>query len=946
MHYLKHIHATWTQSLGLDLAYQCGDDEVLAWISNVKVGSPASCGNHIKASCAFAVFNSDQAGGGALGVASLKRAEKQEISHLQCHAALVTDFDFSPFDDFLLATSSSDETVKVWRLSEAGDHLPSSPGVTFCPGGGQVETLLFHPSSDGVLAAAVNKSASIWDVAQSHLLADLDDHDDQIQCLAWKRDGSLLATSCKDKKLRLFDPRAQLTAVQNAQSHQNNKDSRVVWIGDSDNVLSTGFNRMREREVKVWDTRKMGSSLGSVSLDSSAGTLIPLFDNDSNLLVLAGKGDSVLHCFEVTAVQPFLSQVNQCLTESATRGAAMLPKLALDVMSCEVVRVLQLTDGFVVPISYSVPRKSGQEFHADLYPDTPGHIPSMRVEDWWTGENKQIERVSLDPAKGRIKSFTSSVIPTQETRSSHPETRSHLMKMEPAEDKEREKISSGRSSSSSSLTSPTTPSSLVQSASTTSGLSSGFVTSPSQRSFQSILGSSSKFRHNQGLVLHRDSHITNLKGLNLTTPGECDGLCVNRERVAVPLAGSGGQIAILELSKPGRLPDTAIPTIQNGVAVADFSWDPFNAHRLAVAGEDAKIRVWIVPKGGLTETISEASCVLQGHTEKIYSIKFHPLADGILASSSYDLTVRIWDIGTGREVKLLRGHKEQIFSLAWSPDGQHLATVSKDGKVRIFDPRKSVEAIEEGPGPVGPRGARVVWVCAAKYLLVSGFDSRSERQISLYQVGTLSSGPLVALSIDASPSTLIPFYDEDTSVVFLTGKGDTRTYVYEVIVEAPYFLECSSFSSSDPHKGFAFLPKIECNVQEVEFAKALRLSQNSIEPVVFKVPRVKKEFFQDDIFPETSVWWQACLSGSAWLAGSNGEHRKMSLQPKNMTPVSQAPKEIPVRKYAPSSVYLEEKSDEQKKEELLSAMVGKLGNRDDPLPQDSFEGVDDDEWDD
>lgn len=30
--------------------------------------------------------------------------------------------------------------------------------------------------------------------------------------------------------------------------------------------------------------------------------------------------------------------------------------------------------------------------------------------------------------------------------------------------------------------------------------------------------------------------------------------------------------------------------------------------------------------------------------------------------------------------------------------------------------------------------------------------------------------------------------------------------------------------------------------------------------------------------------------------------------------------------------------------QLLSAMVAKLGNRDDPLPQESFEGVDEDEW--
>lgn len=62
-------------------------------------------------------------------------------------------------------------------------------------------------------------------------------------------------------------------------------------------------------------------------------------------------------------------------------------------------------------------------------------------------------------------------------------------------------------------------------------------------------GPTSKFRHIQGAVMHRDTHITNMRGLNLTTPGECDGFCINRQRVAVPLAISGGQIAVFEVQE-------------------------------------------------------------------------------------------------------------------------------------------------------------------------------------------------------------------------------------------------------------------------------------------------------------------------------------------------------------------------------------------------------------
>ncbi|KAI1884438.1 hypothetical protein AGOR_G00226400 [Albula goreensis] len=906
------------------------------WISNVRAGPISSQGNHIKSSCRLVAFNTEQAGGGMLGLASLDAGSDGSwtVSQVPCHADQVTDFDFSPFDDSMLATCSADETVKVWRLCEMGQDQPSSAEVTLSPGAGRLETVLFHPTATGLLALGSSHAAQVWDTSRDTPLASLEQHPDQLQGLTWKQDGCLLATTCKDKKLRVFDPRAQLTPVQCGGGHQNNKDSRILWIKDSDHILTTGFNQMREREVRLWDSRKLGSSVALVSLGTSSGTLIPLFDPDSGLLVLSGMGDSVIDCFEVTDTEPFLSQVSHCLAEAPSRGVAMVPKLALDVSSCEVLRVLQLTDSFIVPISYHVPRKAGQDFHADLYPDTLGKTPAMSAEEWWKGENRQVQRVSLHPDK--------------RPKPSAPATHKEPAKKALSSGRSKEEGPTGCSTSSSPMTTPSSSAAPSRSPSSTSGLSSGFLPSPSQssRAIQSMLGPSSKFRHIQGSVLHRDTHFTNLRGLNLTTPGESDGFCANSQRVAVPLSIAGGQIAVFELSQPGKLPDTALPTIQNSVSVADLCWDPFDTHRLAVAGEDAKIRVWQVPKGGLVETLTEPECVLQGHTEKIYSIKFHPQAAGLMASSSYDLTVRLWDLDAGEEVKLLKGHQDQIFGMAWSPDGQFLATVCKDGKVRIYDPRKSSEPTQEGPGPEGHRGARVVWVLGGQYVLVSGFDSRSERQLYLYSARDLASGPVATASTDVSPSTLIPFYDPDTSVVILTGKGDTRVYIFEVESEAPHFLECSSFNSSEPHKGLSFLPKTECNVRDVEIARALRLSKTTIEPVAFKVPRVKKEFFQDDVFPDTLVWWESSLTAAAWLSGSNGQQRKISLQPKDMTPVSEAPKEAPVRKYMPSSYYLEEKTDEQKKEELLSAMVAKLGNREDPLPQESFEGVDDDEWDD
>lgn len=909
------------------------------WNNNVRAGSFSCQGNHIKASAKLVAFNTEQAGGGMLGLSSVKPGSDGQwaVAHISCHSDLVTDMDFSPFDDSLLVTCSADERVKLWRLCSPDQEQPGTPELILTPDQGRLELVHFHPTSSGLLAVGTTKSPLIWDTSSKDApLAVLEPHGDQLQSLSWKRDGSLLATSCKDKMVRVFDPRAQLTPVQSAKCLHNNKDSRVLWTKE-EFLVTTAFDMMRNRELKLWDSRKLSSSVSSVSLSTSSGILIPLFDEDTGLLLLSGMGDTVIDCFEISS-EPALSQVSHCLTDSSTRGVAMLPKVVLDVMSCEVMRVLQLTDSSIVPISYQVPRKhSGQEFHEDLYPDTAGTTPAMTAEEWWQGGNVQLDKVSLHPDK-RPKSKASPDKPAA--------VKKELPGMERKEDQAR-----GCSTSSSPSSTPSSSSAAPsRSPSSTSGLSSGFLPSPSPsqsaKAIQSLLGPTSKFRHIQGAVMHRDTHITNIRGLNLTTPGECDGFCANHQRVAVPLAIAGGQIAILERSQPGKFPDTAFPTVQNSGNVADFCWDPFDPHRLAVAGEDAKIRVWQVPEGGLKETLTEPELILQGHTEKIYSIKFHPLASGLLASSSYDLSVRLWDLDTREQVKLLTGHEDQVFGMAWSPDGKLLATVCKDGKVRIYDPRKSPAPVQEGAGPEGHRGARVVWVRDGKYLLVSGFDSHSERGLYLYSADSLSSGAIASTPINASPSTLIPFYDPDTGVVIVSGKGETRVLIYEIITEEPYFIECSSFTSSEPHKGLSFLRKTECNVRDAEIAVGLMLTKTTVEPVAFKVPRVKKEFFQDDLYTDTAVWWEPALTASAWLSGSNGQHKKISLKPKDMTPVSEAPKEAPVRKYLPSSVYLEEKTDEQKKEELLSAMVAKLGNMDDPLPQESFEGVDEDEWDD
>jgi len=114
---------------------------------------------------------------------------------------------------------------------------------------------------------------------------------------------------------------------------------------------------------------------------------------------------------------------------------------------------------------------------------------------------------------------------------------------------------------------------------------------------------------------------------------------------------------------------------RSNLSVSVLAYTP-NGDILVSGGYDRTIRVWNQITGQLTYP------PLRGHTGRIEAIAIHPNGE-ILASASRD-GVRLWNLQTGELLAVLRGHGDWVKSLAFSRDGQLLATGGFDQTITIW----------------------------------------------------------------------------------------------------------------------------------------------------------------------------------------------------------------------------------------------------------------------
>jgi len=124
--------------------------------------------------------------------------------------------------------------------------------------------------------------------------------------------------------------------------------------------------------------------------------------------------------------------------------------------------------------------------------------------------------------------------------------------------------------------------------------------------------------------------------------------------------------------------------------------------RIITCSSDGSLRLWEIESG--TQIGDDWR---DGGKEQVWSIALSPNGKTV-ASGSWDGIVRLWDVKTKKVVAKWTGHAHGVISLCWSVDGDRVVTGSRDGTIRVWD-------VKSGEAVLGPIKTGFVTVLAVIY---------------------------------------------------------------------------------------------------------------------------------------------------------------------------------------------------------------------------------------
>jgi hypothetical protein len=250
------------------------------------------------------------------------------------------------------------------------------------------------------VTSCVQGGVSLLDVEAAAVCCSMTVEGGVLEQVVWSGSGNATAACVmSNKTVGGIDFRTASGAVTWSLKYtEGTKAGRCCFLNDT--VVTCGHTASRERCVQLWDLRNSQSPAKTLTFGPSPSPLIPLIDNDSRLLFLVSRGDNMVRSYEMGATSSSITEVGTHTVSSSIRDAALLFKSGVNVMQCEVARVMCCVQAAVEPLSFVAPRKDVAKlsFQSDLFPPTPAPPGSASIAAWLGGADAPPPTlVSLDP---------------------------------------------------------------------------------------------------------------------------------------------------------------------------------------------------------------------------------------------------------------------------------------------------------------------------------------------------------------------------------------------------------------------------------------------------------------------------------------------------------------------------------------------------------------------
>ena len=562
--------------------------------------------------------------------AAVYRSGFQEKNRLSEHLDSVNSVSFSPDEhpeDRIIATASSDNTIKLWN--HEGQRLQTLRGHE-----GTVASIGFSPDGKTIVSGSWDKTIRFWS-REGKALGTIGKHDGTVYGVSFSPDGQTIASSSQDGTVKLWNLQGQLLKTL---EHQDGVSS-IAWSPDSQTIASTIYKppiiTLWSREGEKLQTLESNidnhtKPIHTVSF-SPDGLTIASGGNDRKVILWLWDGKNAVRQRTIqrhdNSIESVVFSPDSKMLASASRdGTVKLWDRETGVRQ----RTLKGHKLDVNSISFS--------------PDglTIASASTDKTVKLWSFENP-IETQTLQhlgEARKAVKSISFS-----------PDGKSVATASEDGTVKLWSREGEGEWLLDRTLPHP------------------GWVSSVSFSRDGQTLATAGKGRtirlwSREGELLREIPHDDGVNSVSFSP---------NAQKIAV--ANQDNTVTLLD-RKGDRLGNFKVHEDEgNNIPVLSVAWSQ-DSQRIAVSSEDkTEVTLW--------SANGERLGTLEGHQQKVYSISFSPNGWRI-ATASMDGTVKLWS-REGKELYTLEGHDNRVRSVSFSPDSKIVASASDDGTVRLWN---------------------------------------------------------------------------------------------------------------------------------------------------------------------------------------------------------------------------------------------------------------------